>query len=265
MATLWLTYAWQDNRDNDVDFVAQELVRAGVQIKLDRWNISAGRRLWDQIAAFITDSTQSDAWALYATQNSLSSEACREELAYALDRALRSRGETFPVIALFPAAVEPDLVPLSIRTRLHVSLTDPGWKERVVAAAEGRLPSVSTAEIKPFMLAQHPAPEPFRVVIEVRPRAGSWFPFMAAIPVAEKERTGMALRSGPRGRVPPFAGVVFSGGSGVSEDGQWYFEQGGEEGTPTRSYYLFFKEMPTKFAFGQPNTEGQMLFWSGQF
>jgi hypothetical protein len=101
MAARWLTYAWQDNRDNDVDFVAQEIVTSGVQVKLDRWNIGAGRRLWDQIAAFITDSAQSDAWALYATQNSLSSEACREELAYALDRALHSRGDTFPVIALF--------------------------------------------------------------------------------------------------------------------------------------------------------------------
>ena len=40
MAMLWLTYAWADNKDNDVDFIAQELVQAGVSVKLDRWNIT---------------------------------------------------------------------------------------------------------------------------------------------------------------------------------------------------------------------------------
>ena len=71
MGTLWLTYAWEDNHEQDVDFIAREIVQAGVHVKLDRWNIRAGIRLWDQIAMFITDKSQSDAWAIYATQNSL--------------------------------------------------------------------------------------------------------------------------------------------------------------------------------------------------
>lgn len=64
----WLTYAWEDNRSGDVDFVAQELVEAGVEIKLDRWNLKAGVRLWNQIAEFIQDPAHSNAWILYATQ-----------------------------------------------------------------------------------------------------------------------------------------------------------------------------------------------------
>ena len=51
-----------------------------------------------------------------------------------------------------------------------------------------------------------------------------------------------------------------NGYEGISDDGVWYFEQGGHEPTPTRSYYLFFKEVPTRFAFGQPND--QMFFWT---
>src|SRR5258705_9124152 len=92
MATAWITYSWKDNQDGDVDFIAQELVRAGLAIKLDRWNIQAGKRLWEQIEKFITDADQCDGWIMYATQNSLASEPCREELAYALDRALSMRG-----------------------------------------------------------------------------------------------------------------------------------------------------------------------------
>lgn len=108
MAVLWLTYAWTDNKDHDVDFIAQELLRAGVSVKLDRWNITACQRLWDQIANFIIDPKESDAWAIYATQNSLASDPCREELAYALNRALTQRGDNFPIIALFPATLEKD-------------------------------------------------------------------------------------------------------------------------------------------------------------
>ncbi len=180
----------EDDSDHDVDFVAQAIVRNGIQVKLDRWNIGAGRRLWDEIDSFITDPTQSDAWAIYATQNSLSSEACREELAYALDRALRDRGKTFPLIALFPATVDRDLIPSCISTRLHISLVDPEWKERIVAAVEQREPNIARKNLDPYSIHQHAAIGPFTAVFEVRPRAGVWCPFIAAIPIAEKTKLG---------------------------------------------------------------------------
>ena len=111
MAALWVTYAWADNRDNDVDFVVQELSAAGLTVKLDRWNIVAGRRLWEQIDNFIGNPKECDAWIIYATGKSLGSGPCKEEFAYALDRALASRGQSFPVIALFPASVDSSLIP----------------------------------------------------------------------------------------------------------------------------------------------------------
>ena len=64
MATAWITYAWKDNEHGDIDFIAQELMREGLAIKLDRWNLHAGRRLWEQIEIFITDPKQCDAWII---------------------------------------------------------------------------------------------------------------------------------------------------------------------------------------------------------
>ncbi len=90
--SIWITYAWNDNVDGDVDFTAQELIRKGLDVKLDRWNLTAGKRLWGQIESFIQDPSKSDGWLLYATQASLGSQACKEEFAYALDRALHTRG-----------------------------------------------------------------------------------------------------------------------------------------------------------------------------
>ena len=89
---------------------------------------------------------------IYATQASLASEACREELAYALDRALNARGGQFPLIALFPATVSRDFIPAAIRVRLYVSLTDPDWVERIVASAESREARIDLREVLPYQL-----------------------------------------------------------------------------------------------------------------
>ena len=248
MATAWLTYAWADNDDDDVDFAAQELVRAGVQVKLDRWNLGAGRRLWEQIGYFIQDSDECDAWMIYATQHSLSSEPCREELAYALERALDSRGEAFSVIALFPAAVDTDLMPPALSTRLCVSLTDPDWKERVKAAAEHRAPNIRTELVEPYLIEFHR--NSARFFIEVRPRAGTWSPFFAAIPVAEKDDVDPSITPGPRGRVPGAAMVVGSK-EFLSEDEMWWVMSADNQATPIESYYLQCKRLPSVIRFGE--------------
>ncbi len=37
--TLWLTDAWADNRANNVDFIAQEIIRVGITVKLEHRGI----------------------------------------------------------------------------------------------------------------------------------------------------------------------------------------------------------------------------------
>ena len=41
MPTAWLTYAWEDNDRQDVDFIAQELERSGVAIQLAGTSVQA--------------------------------------------------------------------------------------------------------------------------------------------------------------------------------------------------------------------------------
>ena len=47
MNKVWLTYAWADNENDDVDFIAQELRDFGSKVNLDRWNLNTGERLWE--------------------------------------------------------------------------------------------------------------------------------------------------------------------------------------------------------------------------
>jgi hypothetical protein len=60
MTKLWLTYAWKDNEVEQVDFVAQELRKAGLDVRVDRVALVAGRRLWPQIAEHIEKQEKSD-------------------------------------------------------------------------------------------------------------------------------------------------------------------------------------------------------------
>lgn len=262
MATVWMTYAWDDNDQGDVDFLAQELVGAGLNVKLDRWNLSAGSRLWEQIANFIADPAESDAWVLIATSNSLSSEACREEFSYALGRALEQRGGEYPVIGLFIGPVDDALIPPGIKNRLYVSATDPDWKERITAAAEGRSPGISTAAVQPYAVTVHdqqPGDSPF--AIEVRPRAGTWAPFVAAVPKAEKEAVRMRIMIGPRGR-PTGGGVLMMTRTG--ENDEWHFSAAGNEATPTMSYYVWCATLPSRLAFGVDGGEQHVVEFTGQ-
>ena len=257
MAKAWLTYAWDDNKSGDVDFVAQELQHAGLTIKLDRWNIGAGKRLWEQIANFIVSSSESDAWILVATQASLSSEPCKEEFAYALDRALKTRGERYPIIALFTGPVDQALIPPGIKSRLFVSITDTDWKERIVSAAEGRAPNIAQRPIEPYYLKVHPTSEGgFTNVIEVRPRAGTWAPFLAAIPSAERQSVNHQIAFGPANR-PTMTTVLFNHIEAMSGDGQWWIRSASNEATPTSSYYVWCRRLPSKLIFGVDSSDHQ--------
>jgi hypothetical protein len=250
VAKLWITYAWADNKAQDVDFLAQELGGAGLEIKLDRWNIGAGKRLWEQIEHFICSPGESDAWVLVATENSLASEPCKEEFAYALDRALKSRGQKFPVIGLFLSDVDDSLIPAGIRTRLFVSVTDPDWKERIVAAAEGRQHAINRPTVEPYFLQVHPPKAgQMEFAIEVRPRAGVWAPFLAGIPMAEKTQLNPHIMVGPRG-VPTSSGMLVNCGEEATQDQKLWLMFAGNQATPTQSYYIWCSRLPSELIFG---------------
>lgn len=262
MKSVWITYNWDDNKNNDIDFIAQELSKSGLDVKLDRFNLSAGKRVWEQIASFIQDPSKSDAWLIYATLESISSEKCKEELAYALDRALDTRGNQFPIIALFPATVDRNIIPAAIKTRLYVNLKDPDWKERIVASIEDKQSNVLRPDIEPYVLIIHQLNGNYgenNYAIEVRPRAGTWSPFVIAVPSVEKGVRLSNLRYGPANNVLHAGGTLQNCGEGFTNDGKWNFVYSGNEASPTQSYYLFCKQLPPSILFGVYGSSTQYI------
>jgi len=255
--TAWLTYAWADNEFRDVDFVAGELVSSGVNVKLDRWNLSAGKRLWEQIESFITEPSLSDGWILYATQTSLASEPCREEYAYALSRALDKRGGAFPVIGLFPGPIEQTLIPAGIRTRLYVTLTDPQWKERIKTALDGLPIGMASESLHPFSLRVHEVGKFFQ--IEVRPRAGVWAPVIVGVPIGEQTNCDPMVLISPSG-TPSRGGMTLRRPDRPSSDGAWWIMEVDGQATPISSDFVQVARLPSKLVFGARS--GPQFRWS---
>lgn len=169
---IWLTYAWVDDAEGDFTFLIQELKRSGVEATYDKVAIVPGRDLWEQIAAHITKG-EVDGWGYVLTPQSIESEACHEELAYALNRAVATKGRDFPLIGLLHGVRVND-VPAALRARLCVSLASPDWKEQVRAGLEGRPPKVPMERQTEYVWTVH---EEYQGVsgstaVEVRPRFG---------------------------------------------------------------------------------------------
>lgn len=263
MAKLWLTYAWVDNEQADVDYVAQCLRDDQIDVLIDKEQIVAGKRLWSQIDAGISDPARSDAWAIYVTEKSLQSQPCQEELAYALDRALSSRGSDFPMIGIFPAHVDAALVPAALRVRLFVSLSDPDWRARVSAAAKREPLSTGRPRIAPTQFTLHAAPgpnAPDRVILEFRRRADVKGPIIVGVPESEAAKLGL-VGFGPPG-APFHAGVVMnlSNGTATMGDGRKFRADTylSSSISPTQSAYVTLQSMPSQFFVGVRRGDGSI-------
>lgn len=135
---LWITYAQENKVTGNFDYLAQELRGAGIDVIYKDIALKKGLLLWDQIAKSIEDKNL-DGWAILLTRESLQSEFCREELAYALERALSSRGKNFPLLGLVHQVNTQD-VPTALRVRglvdLRLNIKD--WTKQVKDALSNK-------------------------------------------------------------------------------------------------------------------------------
>jgi hypothetical protein len=108
------------------------------------------------------------------------------------------------------------VIPSAIATRLYVSLQESDWAKRVAAGANLEVPSQQQTKIAPYVL--HATEEHNRLVIELRPRAGRWNPFVILVPDAQRERL-LTVGFGPAGRPPAISLVL--GTTEVEAEGRY--------------------------------------------
>lgn len=212
----FLTYAHDDNETGNFDWVVQELEQQGVNVQYDEVILIAGKKLWPQIETSILD-TELDGWGILLTANSLNSLACMEELEYARLRALNEHGKEFPLIGLVDR-VPGNAVPLAIRARLYVDLTDRNWVEKVKAGLERRPPTKPPGGVSKYRwsVRRKYGGDPELIAVEVGPRFGSipYFGLISPMPGPEKAGVGVAdggAVSGTQSDVQEASNIDFQG------------------------------------------------------
>jgi len=239
---IWLTYAWKDNEEDDVDHIISELRKTGLEVGYDRVQLLAGRRLWDQIDTAIRSPAIS-AWAIYVTENSLKSEPCQEELAYALDRTLRTRGAAFPLIGLFAGEFDSTLIPSALATRLCVNLQHNEWSQQVSDAVVG----VNNAKpTEPFAFGHELHQVPTGFVLEVWPRTGTWTPTIAL--VSEEEEALLTNHCpGPRGVLGGMVAMT----CGEGKQNGYFGRVFNNPVNSSTSAHIYLSQLPKWIEFGQ--------------
>jgi len=248
---IWLTYAWADDKEGDFSYLVHELRDVGVEAKYDKIVLIPGRDLWEQIGDRISFG-ELNGWGYLVTQYSLESESCREELSYALARALKTKGRSFPLIGLLHGVRFDDLPP-ALRVRLCVSLADPNWKEQVLAGLEGRHPYIAPERQSEQIWSVHMNYQgnPKLKAIEVRPRFGEIAYWRFVLPKDfEVKQWGHGPAGG--GSISGIQTEVVDGGVSLAagEDVVWF--GAGNKLTPGTSAYIVFEgALPPFVGFGR--------------
>jgi hypothetical protein len=203
------------------------------------------------IEQHISSPEKCDSWIIYATENSLANEKCKEELYYALDRALKIKSGNFSIIWIFPNHINPELIPPSIKTRLYVSLEDENWLERVVSWINWVAPSIVRPTLEEFDLRVQNYI--WRSVIEVRPRAWTWSPFFCAIPIWEKKELNPRIAFNSKWNDPNWGWMLYGKYDYTSRDWKWSIIQVDNQATPTMSCFITVNKLPTELLFWRFN------------
>jgi hypothetical protein len=187
---IWITHAWADDTSGNFDYIISRLEAVGVEARYDRRDLVPGLPLWPQIEDRITKDPI-DGWGIILTRHSLSSRPCREELNYALGRALGAKGEQFKLIGLLDGDVPMSDVPAPLKTRLCVNLENAGWPTLVRKGLEGEAhggpaPFVSEYHWTVHSRYKRSATAPAYPAVEVRPRFGQIGAWIFLVPPGTK-------------------------------------------------------------------------------
>ncbi|MBI3220210.1 MAG: toll/interleukin-1 receptor domain-containing protein [Bacteroidetes bacterium] len=251
--SLWITYAWTDNQEGNFDYLVGQLGAQGIQTRYDRIQLVPGQRLWEQIGARISDNTLR-AWAYLITPNSLQSQPCREELEYAVNRAIQTKNNVFPLIGLVTAGVSFNDVPISLRVRLCVSLSSPNWIEEIRAGLELRPPRLidTPQTMYIYRVTQEFNGTNITTVIEIRPRFNEVHFWRVALPT---NCTILNFGVGPANsrQTTGILQMVTQGGTGELNGHQVQVVGAGTVLTPGTSAFVFINGTPDFVAFGTAN------------
>lgn len=241
MATVWITFATEDNVDGNVDYLAQEISRCGWKTRMHPMFPGEDDKIDRLMPAFLAKPQQSDAWILYGSGRAMD-DGRAARLEGAIQKAIAMRG-SFTAVGLFPAGPDRRGFHLTHSIGLH----DADWREQLGKAlgcdlteqSGGALPSY-IANVKVL------SGTDYGYSFECRPRLGRWDAFVFAVPPEDRDRVA-----------PMIPGESVE--EGFSDDAEWYFQIARRRATAAEGYSVLMRELPSRLAFGQEGLDEAVI------
>jgi len=174
-------------------------------------------------------------------------------LSYALQRALETKGDEFPLIGLLHNVSIRD-IPAALRVRLCVNLANPDWIEEVRAGVSGIPPRQNVEPKNPFTWNIHEnycGREGYSA-IEVRPRFGVIHYWRLAFPSSGPQPVQWGAGPANGGGI---GGAMFNTLEGESPDlggiPMKFVGAGNPISASTSAYAVFKGKLPDKVFFGE--------------
>lgn len=233
MATVWITFATEDNTEGVIDYLAQEISRCGWKTRMHPMFPGEDEKIDRLMPAFLARPEQSDAWILFGSVKALEhGRAARIE--GAIRTALGARGE-FTAVGLFPGARDARLQ-LSHTVGVH----DADWRQQLGSALGCDLMQTSGGALPSYVANVNLlSGSEYRYSFECRPKIGRWEEFLFAVPPEDMAR------------VAPKMAFETAVEEGFSDDAEWYFQISRRPATSDKGYSVLMRELPKRLAFGQ--------------
>ena len=147
--------------------------------------------------------------------------------------------------------VQANDLPPALKIRLCIPLENNDWVNQVVAAIEKKPSGYVPKDLDSWILNEHKTDDGF--VLEIRPRFNRISPFAVAVDFHEKESGNVTKCSpGPAGRVPTghVAHNWINSGKTLTDGTHAWVWGADNEANSTSSYYLFYKNRPSRIWLG---------------
>ncbi len=248
----WLSYLQPGGEARDFTYLVAQLREIHVEAVYEALRLQPELPLGQKITQRLQNNGF-DGWIYILTHRFVTRGSCAEELIAAIEETRQQMGPGFPMIGLLHGIAAQHL-PLPLRVRPYLSLSDPDWKLRILQSLKQRALEGKNAAMRGesrFNWRIHACygGDPSLTAIEVSPKVESIPYWRFAVPKpSQAARWGVGAAGG--GEISPIKfGVAKGTGRYGSCDVTWFGAANSVSNTES-AYIVFFKPLPDFICFG---------------
>jgi hypothetical protein len=249
---LWISYPWVSKEERDFAYLISQLKDASIEATYDSLQLLPNTHLCERTAQRLSG-IGFDGWLYILTHQCFTRRICTDELMAAIEKVSQHMGPDFPMIGLM-SDIANHQVPLKLRVRPCISLSDPNWRQQISDVLKRYVPQRLKGMMRnetQFNWKMHPGycGDPSMTAVEVSSKGESVPYWRFAIP---KSARAIGWGQGPSGgrkishtRIAEATGSGKHGGNDIT-----WFGAANSISSAESAYAVFSEPLPDFIGFG---------------